>query len=119
MRDHFADCGNIKNIRIVRDSKTSLGKGFCYVNFGVSIKPKDRSCIAVKNCVRIACSFLIEKMCCVVCTDCMCLIGSIHSDIMLECHKLLITLTVCNLGLLRLTPLQFPIVQLQFIVKPV
>ena len=58
MRDHFADCGNIKNIRIVRDSKTSLGKGFCYVNFGVSIKSKVRSCIAVKNCVRIACSFI-------------------------------------------------------------
>ena len=58
MRDHFADCGNIKNIRIVRDSKTCLGKGFCYVNFGVSIKSKVRFCIAVKNCVRIACSFI-------------------------------------------------------------
>lgn len=33
MRSHFADCGTIDNVRIVRDSKTSLGKGFCYINF--------------------------------------------------------------------------------------
>ena len=38
VRSHFADCGTIDNIRIVRDSKTSLGKGFCYINFNVSLE---------------------------------------------------------------------------------
>ena len=36
VRGHFADCGTIDNVRIVRDAKTSLGKGFCYISFNVS-----------------------------------------------------------------------------------
>ncbi|KAJ2559195.1 Nucleolar protein 12 [Coemansia sp. RSA 1933] len=30
---HFEACGSVENVRIVRDSKTSLGKGFGYVQF--------------------------------------------------------------------------------------
>ncbi|KAI8612958.1 hypothetical protein BC830DRAFT_1134385 [Chytriomyces sp. MP71] len=31
--DHFKDCGEIQNIRVVRDKKTNIGKGFGYVQF--------------------------------------------------------------------------------------
>lgn len=37
IRSHFSDCGDITNIRIVRDRATSLGKGICYVQFEVII----------------------------------------------------------------------------------
>ncbi|CAI2165186.1 13717_t:CDS:2 [Funneliformis geosporum] len=30
---HFESCGEIENVRIVRDSKTNVGKGFAYVQF--------------------------------------------------------------------------------------
>jgi len=33
VHEHFEKCGEILGIRIVRDSKTGMGKGFCYVNF--------------------------------------------------------------------------------------
>jgi nucleolar protein 12 len=33
---HFARCGKIEFIRIVRDKKTNIGKGFGYVQFRVS-----------------------------------------------------------------------------------
>ena len=33
---HFNECGRILNVRIIRDNKTSLGKGFGYVEFDVS-----------------------------------------------------------------------------------
>ncbi|CAL1536921.1 unnamed protein product [Lymnaea stagnalis] len=33
IRAHFEDCGDITNVRIVRDRMTSLGKGICYVQF--------------------------------------------------------------------------------------
>ncbi|XP_076463627.1 RNA-binding protein 34-like isoform X2 [Babylonia areolata] len=33
IREHFQDCGEIENVRVVRDRKTNLGKGFCYILF--------------------------------------------------------------------------------------
>lgn len=36
VRKHFEDCGDIRNVRLIRDKKTCLGKGFGYVNFQVS-----------------------------------------------------------------------------------
>lgn len=36
LRQHFDDCGKIENVRIVRDPKTLLGKGFGFVSFEVS-----------------------------------------------------------------------------------
>ena len=31
--EHFAKCGEIDNVRIIRDNKTGVGKGFGYVQF--------------------------------------------------------------------------------------
>lgn len=36
LRDHFDECGDITNVRIIRDKKTGLGKGIGYVQFSVS-----------------------------------------------------------------------------------
>ena len=33
VRKHFKKCGTITNVRLVRDTKTGIGKGFGYVNF--------------------------------------------------------------------------------------
>lgn len=33
MYQHFATCGNIDHVRIIRDNKTGIGKGFGYVQF--------------------------------------------------------------------------------------
>ena len=33
--DHFQDCGEIENVRVIRDSKTGMGKGFGYIKFQV------------------------------------------------------------------------------------
>ncbi|KAF6206849.1 hypothetical protein GE061_018085 [Apolygus lucorum] len=33
IREVFLDCGDIVNVRIVRDRRTNVGKGFAYVNF--------------------------------------------------------------------------------------
>jgi len=33
---HFEDCGEIENVRIIRDNKTGTGKGIGYVQFQVS-----------------------------------------------------------------------------------
>lgn len=33
MRHHFEDCGDILNVRVIRDPKTHEGKGFGYVFF--------------------------------------------------------------------------------------
>ncbi|RUP51877.1 hypothetical protein BC936DRAFT_144932 [Jimgerdemannia flammicorona] len=40
----FKDCGEIENVRIVRDSKTNLGKGFAYVQFVVCKENVSRTC---------------------------------------------------------------------------
>ena len=34
---HFESCGEIENVRVVRDSKTNVGKGFAYVQFKANI----------------------------------------------------------------------------------
>lgn len=34
LRKHFSDCGKIKNVRIIRDNHTLIGKGFGYIMFG-------------------------------------------------------------------------------------
>ncbi|KAK0058475.1 RNA-binding protein 34 [Biomphalaria pfeifferi] len=44
IRSHFEDCGEITNVRIVRDRLTSLGKGICYVQF----ESKDSVSLAMK-----------------------------------------------------------------------
>jgi len=33
IRQHFAICGSITNVRVIRDQKTGAGKGFGYVTF--------------------------------------------------------------------------------------
>jgi len=33
VREHFADCGKIENVRLIRDPKTHLGKGIGYIMF--------------------------------------------------------------------------------------
>ncbi|XP_052766958.1 uncharacterized protein LOC128207837 [Mya arenaria] len=33
VRNHFEDCGKITNVRLIRDKKTCIGKGFGYVTF--------------------------------------------------------------------------------------
>ncbi|KAL6074983.1 RNA-binding protein 34 [Balamuthia mandrillaris] len=33
LRQHFADCGEIENVRLIRDKDTNLGKGFGYILF--------------------------------------------------------------------------------------
>ncbi|KAJ2358204.1 Nucleolar protein 12 [Coemansia erecta] len=38
---HFGTCGAVSNVRIIRDSKTNLGKGFAYVQFA------DRASVAL------------------------------------------------------------------------
>ena len=37
LRRVFNDCGEIEAVRIVRDSKTGLGKGFGFILFEVSV----------------------------------------------------------------------------------
>lgn len=37
VREHFAVCGGVVAVRIVRDRKTGLGKGFGYVLFEVCV----------------------------------------------------------------------------------
>ena len=41
---HFASCGDIDYVRIVRDNKTGVGKGFGYVKF----KTSDSLSLAIK-----------------------------------------------------------------------
>ncbi|CAG5120045.1 unnamed protein product, partial [Candidula unifasciata] len=44
IRAHFTDCGEITNVRIIRDRLTNLGKGICYVQF----ESKDSVGLALK-----------------------------------------------------------------------
>ena len=37
IRQAFADCGTIESVRIVRDNKTGIGKGFGFVLFKVNV----------------------------------------------------------------------------------
>jgi nucleolar protein 12 len=37
---HFGACGKVEYVRVVRDSKTNVGKGFAYVQFEVDNIPK-------------------------------------------------------------------------------
>lgn len=41
IRTHFEDCGDVVNVRIVRDRQTSIGKGICYVQFNA------RECVSL------------------------------------------------------------------------
>jgi nucleolar protein 12 len=47
VRAHFAECGQIENVRIVRDPKTFLGKGIGYIMF--TEKDACRSAVDNKN----------------------------------------------------------------------
>lgn len=44
VRKHFDGCGEIESIRIIRDNKTGVGKGFGYVNF----KTEDAAALALE-----------------------------------------------------------------------
>jgi len=62
MREQFAICGEIENVRIVRDKKFRLGKGFGYVLFKVvSFSSKNLPLVYwSQKCVRLVdCLILI------------------------------------------------------------
>ncbi|XP_056022142.1 uncharacterized protein LOC125649787 [Ostrea edulis] len=44
IRNHFLSCGKIKNVRVIRDNKSGVGKGICYVTY----KSKDSVALAMK-----------------------------------------------------------------------
>lgn len=50
LRYHFSECGEILNVRVVRDSKTFLGKGIGYVQFAT--KEEMRVAIESKNAAK-------------------------------------------------------------------
>ncbi|ESO93494.1 hypothetical protein LOTGIDRAFT_161597 [Lottia gigantea] len=77
IREIFKVCGEVENVRIIRDNKTGLGKGFCYVAFkkkdqvelalkldGTGLKKRE---IRVKRCLRepkkVQISFLVDHIC--------------------------------------------------------
>jgi nucleolar protein 12 len=37
LRKHFESCGPVQSVRLIRDKKTNLGKGFGYVKFEVYV----------------------------------------------------------------------------------
>jgi len=53
VRNHFSKCGDITNVRIVRDKKTLVGKGFCYVTFS--------DCDAVSEAIHLNGSKLLKR----------------------------------------------------------
>ena len=40
---HFARCGEVEFVRIIRDKKTNIGKGFGYVQFKVLVDDRFKS----------------------------------------------------------------------------
>ncbi|XP_076234456.1 uncharacterized protein LOC143179224 [Calliopsis andreniformis] len=44
LRKHFEGCGEIESVRVIRDNKTGVGKGFGYVNF----KTEDAAVLAME-----------------------------------------------------------------------
>ncbi|XP_061171952.1 uncharacterized protein LOC133181476 [Saccostrea echinata] len=44
IRNHFVSCGKIRNVRVIRDNQSGVGKGICYVTF----KSKDSVGLAMK-----------------------------------------------------------------------
>jgi RNA recognition motif-containing protein len=53
LRSHFNQCGEITNVRVVRDPKTLVGKGFAYVTF--------TDCDAVSSAMRLSGSKLLKR----------------------------------------------------------
>lgn len=53
LRNHFSECGEITNVRIVRDPKTLVGKGFAYVTF--------TDCDSVSGAMRLNGSKLLKR----------------------------------------------------------
>lgn len=66
LRKHFHDCGQVSNVRVVRDSKTGLGKGFAFVCFkersSVSLATKLHGSTCQGRAIRIKkCSKIVQK----------------------------------------------------------
>ena len=57
LRETFAHCGQIESVRIVRDQKTRMGKGFGFVQFKVRFVRNRIKKISVK--ILIPCGHLI------------------------------------------------------------
>ena len=53
LRGHFGKCGEITNVRVVRDPKTLIGKGFAYVTFA--------DCDAVSSAMQLNGSKLLKR----------------------------------------------------------
>ena len=53
LRGHFGKCGEITNVRVVRDPKTLIGKGFAYVTFA--------DCDAVSNAMQLNGTKLLKR----------------------------------------------------------
>lgn len=47
LRELFKDCGEIESVRLIRDSKTGVGKGFGFILFKVSIYNEQRNIFEV------------------------------------------------------------------------
>jgi nucleolar protein 12 len=53
LREHFVDCGDICDVRVIRDGKTRVGKGFGYILFEVieiSGKVLSHCILTFRNC---------------------------------------------------------------------
>jgi len=54
----FSKAGTVESVRVVRDEKTRVGKGFAYVQFEVRLRSLSltRSCLLIKNGIGSKCS---------------------------------------------------------------